>query len=400
MWEGQLRYRYETRTLLDYRLPGTFGRAGTQVLGERGDLSIMRTRVGASLKLAPGVRGMFSLQDARTMGAEGSPGGTLANVDLYNAYVDLDSLGEKPLALRVGRQVLSYGDGRVVSGADWGNAGRAYDGARARWATKRTQSDAFVSWISEGRVGGADRVLSGFDVLLKPAKGIEAEGYHFRRHFGDAGWTNEAGTKGGLYDATSGMRARVVRGSVDARVEGAVQRGTRANDDVSAWFGVGRVTVDLHSAWKSKLTFEHMRASGDRVPNDGKFERFDPVYWGGHGYQGALDIAGESNLADWCAGVVSQPVGAWTVQAELHSFSLMQARDYWVDDAGTTLRRNTGGTAGRRLGHELDASVKWDARSKASVLAGASRFWAGPFVRDTGGGADLVWGYLQLTVAF
>lgn len=399
-WEGQLRYRYEARTLLDYRVPGTFGRAGTQTLGERGDLSIMRTRVGATVRMAPQVRGYFVLQDARTMGAEGSPSGTLANVDLYHAYVDLDSVGQHPLSVRVGRQTLAYGEGRVVAGADWGNAGRAYDGARVRWTPARMQIDGFVSWISEGRLIGQDRLLSGVDGMFKSKRGHELEAYHFRRSFGDASWTSESGRKGALMDATSGLRMRVLQPRFDVRAEAATQNGQRASDAVRAWFFVGRVTADLRGAWKTKVFGEYMRATGDEDPTDGKFQRFDPVYWGGHNYQGALDVAGASNLRDQCAGISTTPAKGWTLQAEGHVFRLDQPRDVWVDDAGTTLRRSAAGTAGNTLGRELDASLRWDTRGKVSILAGASRFWAGDFVRSTGGGTDLNWGYLQLAVGF
>ena len=400
LWEGQLRYRYEARTLLDYRLPGTFGRAGTQSLGERGDLSIMRTRVGATVRMAPQVRGYFVLQDARTMGAEGSPSGTLANVDLYHAYVDLDSVGQRPLSVRVGRQTIAYGEGRVVSGADWGNAGRAYDGARVRWTPARAQIDGFVSWISEGRLNGQDRLLSGVDGLIKTKRGHEVEAYHFRRSFGDASWTSESGRKGALMDATSGLRVRVLRSRLDVRGEAATQNGQRASDAVRAWFFVGRVTADLRGAWKTKVFGEYLRATGDADPTDGKFQRFDPVYWGGHNFQGALDVAAASNLRDQCGGFTTTPAKGWTLQAEAHVFRLDQSRDVWVDDAGTTLRRSAAGTAGNTLGRELDATLRWDTRGKVAVLAGASRFWAGDYVRRTGGGTDLNWGFLQLAVGF
>ncbi len=399
-WEGQLRYRYESRVQLDYRLPGTFGRPATQSLADRGDVALMRTRVGATLKIAPGVRGYVSLQDARTMGAEGSPSGTLANVDLFNAWLDLDSLGTRPVFLRVGRQVLTYGEGRVLSGADWGNAGRGYDGARLRWAPGHAQVDGFVALLNEGRTAGQDRLLSGLNALWRGCNGFEAEVYQFRRDYGDAGWTSELGRKGGIHDATSGLRTRALRGAFELRLEGAVQRGRRACDPVSAWFGVGRITADLKSAWKTRIYAEHGQSSGDANPSDGNFQRFDPVCWGGHGFQGTLDIVGESNVGDWCGGVTAQPAKGWTVQSEYHVFSLSRPRDAWVDDSGATLRQSKAGTAGTALGREFDATARWDTRGKVSVFVGVSRFWRGEFVRNTGGGGDVSWGFMQLNVAF
>jgi hypothetical protein len=304
------------------------------------------------------------------------------------------------MSLRIGRQVLTYGEGRVVSGADWGNAGRGCDGARLRWAPAHAQVDGFVTWLNEGRNTGQGGLLSGLDALWRGRDGFEAEAYQFRRDFGDAGWTSELGNPGGVHDATSGLRTRAPRGAFELRLEGAVQRGRRAGDPVRAWFGVGRVTADLNSAWKTRVYLEHGQSSGDANPADGTFQRFDPVCWSGHGFQGTLDIVSESNVSDWCGGVTAQPAEGWTVQSEFNSFALSQARDYWVDDAGTTLRRSVAGTAGTSLGRELDTTVRWDMRSKVSVLVGASRFWRGGYVRDTGGGGDVSWGFAQLNVAF
>ncbi len=399
-WEGQLRYRYEFRSTLDYRLPGAFKRPAPQSLGEAGDASIMRTRFGANLRLAQNVKGFFSMQDARTMGAEGSPRGTLANVDLFLAYVDLDSVNAWPVSVRTGRQVLAYGDGRLVSGADWGNSGWGYDGVRVRYAPKAWQIDAFSTWISEGRVEGQDRLFAGLDALWHGPRGVDLEAYHFRRSFGDTGWVAEGGRRGMLYDGTTGGRVRVLRGRLDTKLESAVQIGHRAGDDVRAWFGAARATLELPGAWKPRALGEFAIGSGDRDPADGKYQRFDPMYWGFHNYQGSLDVVSISNVKDWSGGLALQPRKGWSVTSEYHTFSLVEARDAWSDAAGTTLRRDASGAAGADLGRELDLVVKWDARSRVTVLGGYSRFWRGLYVERTGGGNDIDWGFLQMAVAF
>jgi hypothetical protein len=399
-WEGQLRYRYEYRSVLDYRLPGAFKRPATQSLGEAGDASIMRTRLGANLRLAPNVKGFFSMQDARTMGAEGSPRGTLANVDLFLAYVDLDSLGAWPVSVRAGRQVLVYGDGRLVSGADWGNSGWGYDGLRVRYQPKSWQIDAFGTWISEGRLEGQDRLFAGLDALWHGPRNVDLEGYHFARSFGDTGFVAEGGRKGGLYDGTSGARARVVHGRLDVKLESAFQSGHRAGDDVRAWFGVARASLELPGAWKPRAQGEFAIASGDRDPADGRFERFEPLFWGFHNFQGSLDVVSISNVKDWSGGLALQPHKGWTVTSDFHRFLLVEARDAWSDAAGTLLRRDPTGAAGVDLGRELDLVVKWDARPRVTVLSGYSRFWGGPYVERTGGGSDIDWGFLQLAVGF
>jgi carbonic anhydrase len=400
IWEGQLRYRYETRTVLDYRVPGTFKRPATQRLDELGDVSIMRTRLGSTIRLAPNVSGYFNIQDARTMGAEGSPKATMANVDLFLAYVDLDSIGRQPLSLRAGRQVLACGDGRLVSGADWGNSGWGYDGARVRYAPKGWQLDAFGAWISEGRLTSNDRLFGGVDLTWRQIAGLDVAAYHYARSFGDTGFVAEGGRKGGIHDGTSGARARWKKGRLDARVEGALQRGNRAGDPVHSWFGVSRTTVELPGAWKPRVQGEFLYATGDRNPTDGSAQRFDPLYWGSHLYQGPIDLVGAGNLRDVSGGVAMQPRKSWSLQSEFHDFTLLEARDAWMDKAGTTLRRDVTGTSGTHLGQELDVAARWDARQRVSVMSGWSHLWIGDFVKHTGGGRDVDWAYLQLVTSF
>ncbi len=398
-WEASMRFRYETRSMLDYRVPGTYKRAATQKLTESGDQSLMRTRIGAGLKLAPGVKGMIVLQDARVMGSEGSPGGMIDNVDLFQAYADIDSIGGRPLALRAGRQVFHYGDGRVLSASEWGNAGRAWDGARLRFAPARWQVDGFVSWVNEGRLAGVDRLLSGANAQWKPSKRIEVESYSVLRSFGDAGYTSEDSHTGRIHDATNGARVRVNHGRVEWKSEAAFQRGHRASDQVRSWFAVTRASMEMPGTWKPRVQAEWLAASGDRTPTDGKTQRYDPIYWGGHTYMGGLDVVGCSNMRDLSGAITVKPWSSGSATAELHRFHLMEAKDAWADDAGTLLRRSTDGSAGTDIGTELDLTWKWDARPRVGVSGGWSRFWRGDFVRKTGGGKDLGWTYLQLALS-
>jgi hypothetical protein len=399
-WEGEWRYRSESHMQFDYRVPGTFGRPVSQSLGARGDFAVMRTRLGAMLEIRSWVRGFLRLQDARTMGAEGSPPGSLGNLHLYSAWLDFDSLARQPLQLRVGRQGLGYPEGRILDGSEWSNSGRGFDGARLRWTPGHARFDGFATWMHEGGLTGHDRLLSGLDALWRSGSGFEAEAYHFVRSFGYAAWRSELGNWGGIHDATTGLRARAVRGALELALEGAVQRGQRAGDPVKAGFGAGRLTADLQSAWKTRVFAGHARSSGDPDPTDAVFQRFDRVDWGGHGLRGTPGITGESNLSDWCGGLTAQPAPGWTVRSEYHLLSLAQARDVWVDDAGTTLRRDLSGAAGTAVGREFSAAVRWDSRARPSVLVGGSWFWRGEFVRKTGGGGDAGWGFAQLSLGF
>ncbi|MES2307418.1 MAG: alginate export family protein [Verrucomicrobiota bacterium] len=75
-------------------------------------------------------------------GAEGDDG-----FDLYQGYVDIGNKDKFPVTARLGRQVLSYGDERLIGGFDWNNFGRTFDAAKLTYyidAPTSTSVDYFI----------------------------------------------------------------------------------------------------------------------------------------------------------------------------------------------------------------------------------------------------------------
>src|SRR4051812_20655164 len=85
-----------------------------------------RTRVGLGAERGP-LRAEVQLQDARVWGAPpplgvlGSPGGN-AVFGAQEAWFEARTSAARPSFLRVGRQTLSWGEGRLVGSADWSPA--------------------------------------------------------------------------------------------------------------------------------------------------------------------------------------------------------------------------------------------------------------------------------------
>jgi len=49
--------------------------------------------------------------------------------------------------VKVGRQVLLYGDERLIGPSDWTNLSRTFDAVKLRWAEKNWWVDAFASTV-------------------------------------------------------------------------------------------------------------------------------------------------------------------------------------------------------------------------------------------------------------
>jgi len=99
----------------------------------------------------------ITFQDARVWGGEkGSPTGlstandnTRQSTDIREAYLEVKNILEIPLHVQMGRQLLKYGDERLVGALEWTNVGRSFDGLRVKSETKYLSSHIWVTAVSE-----------------------------------------------------------------------------------------------------------------------------------------------------------------------------------------------------------------------------------------------------------
>src|SRR5215469_5456831 len=68
-------------------------------------------------------------------------------IDLHQAYVTIGNLKEFPLAVKVGRQILAYGEERLVGPTEWNNIGRVFDAAKVTLQTEWVAADFFTSRV-------------------------------------------------------------------------------------------------------------------------------------------------------------------------------------------------------------------------------------------------------------
>src|SRR5580704_1306943 len=101
-----------------------------------------RTRIGLGAEYGavrgdPGfLRAQVTLQDARAWGVP-SPTGVLgaevstpSSTGLYEGWLEVRTSSARPAYLRIGRQAVTWGDGRLISNADWSPIARTLDAAR------------------------------------------------------------------------------------------------------------------------------------------------------------------------------------------------------------------------------------------------------------------------------
>lgn len=328
--------------------------------------------------------------------------------DLHQLFFDLRVLGEElPLTLRVGRQEVSYGNGRLVTTSDWANVRRPlFDGVKLFAKGKTWNVDLWYLKPVLVQRKQSDRLDEDVDFYgaYVTYKGILRHGVdvYFLAIDDTGNSRNPNGNRGDKNDYTLGSRFWGKTAGFDYETELAGQWGHWAGDTIEAWSATldGGYTFEK-AAWSPRLGAGFDWASGDRNPFDRQVGTFDQLYPLGHTYFGFLDLVGRQNIT---AGNIN--LSAWPVPKKVkagiwyHAFYLSHERDALYNAAGGVVRRDATGLSGKEIGHEVDMTVSWKVGRHSDLLVGWSHLWDGNFIVDTGVDRDADMLYVQYAMKF
>ncbi len=367
---------------------------------------------------------VMELQDSRLFFADDdAPVFTgLANpLELLQAHLHLrlDGLpAGGTLELKAGRMTMNVGSRRLVarnrfrnaingfSGLDLRAVGRAGDVVRlfAVMPVSRRPQDA------EGLLGGRvelDREATGtlFWGLrggARPLIGdVRTELYVFGLHESDR---PELPTRNRNFLSIGTRVLRPpARGRVDFELEGVMQAGTSratANpedlldlDHFAGFVHLGAgVTAELPFSPRVAVLYDHV--TGDQDPNDGRNGAFDQLFGAQRFEYGPTNLwafLGRNNLRSPSVRLELQEAGLW------EAFFAWRAgwRDQLGDGWRTAERRLGAELAGRFIGHQLEAGVRWAAiPGNFDLDLGVARAWLGELAAGEPAREPL-YGYLQ-----
>ena len=376
---------------------------------------LQRARVGIKVQptdfLSFYVQGQSSFEigserpnEPGVLGAEGDD-----PIDLRQAYI---AIGPKEFNVTIGRQLLIYGDERLVGGFDWNNIGRTFDAVKVHYApAKDWFLDAFVSSVVvpdsdefnfsdflDGNGTGRNQIFSGlyFSTTALLPLGTTTDLYAFELHeefaVGDTDFVT-LGTR---------LKADVTKtGGWDYETEMAVQFGEFKGKDLSAFaghWGAGYVWTKL--PWKPRLFTEYNFATGDGNATDGKVETFQNLFPTNHKFYGYMDAFSWQNIHNPAVSFSVQPAKTVKLQLDYHAFWLADTNDAWYRANGVTAVRPIKASAGDFVGTELDFIATWKATKNMSFLLGYSHFFTGDTAKATGAADDADFAYVQATFDF
>jgi hypothetical protein len=365
-----------------------------------------RLRLNLEVKPLSWLKFTFQGQDSRVFFTNVSPRPASQSdpVDLRIGYVQVGNSEEGPVSLRVGRQSLDFGEGRLVADPNWSNVGRSFDAVRLILRYRKLRVDAFT--------GASDKIYTnGF--------ATPAPGEHFDGLYGSIAkwipnatiepyllWKMEHNVKGELVKAgnldekTAGLRwvGKLPLG-FDYGMESALQRGSQANEPLSAWATHVVAGFTLPNARHLPRFFaEFNRASGDRNPRDGVHGAFDTMFNSAHDKFGVADQFTWTNIVYGRAGFQYRVREGLTLSTAYNSYWLANRRDGIYSSGKVIIASN--GSEGDHIGQEADLQGRWTVARHTLVDLAFGHIFPGEFLQNTGHGAAYNCLFLGVTQRF
>jgi hypothetical protein len=375
---GEFRFRFEGRQANGFRE------------GNDDGYGLFRTRVNVGVKAKPWLELVFQGQDARAPGKQNANGVFRDPFEVRQAYVKIGGGESSPVAVTAGRQLLLYGDQRLIGPLDWTNTSRTFDAVKLELqAGDDARLDFFSSSVVENdptrRINhhqdGAN--LHGFYGAIRnvmPKSTIEP----FALWQTNPLVINELNFRGDLDRYTGGVRVwGKGLGPWDYNVAIVNQWGNVAGADIGAWGSYAELGYSITAPWKPRLYAEYTFGSGDSDPADGKIGGFNDLYPTAHLWYGYNDLVGWRNLKNIRLGADLKPHPKLGLKLDYHSFWLANRHDGLYNAAGArSVAAPEGGAANTKIGDEVDVTFTVPVSKTITVGGGVGYMFTGAFLEQ------------------
>jgi hypothetical protein len=373
-------------------------------------------------------RSSYSIGDDRFTST--APGKNLAEDDgplqLQMAYVLIGNLRDFPVTLKVGRQELVYGDGRLVGNAYWLNIPHTFDAVKVRYQDAFFGVDVFAAnlvYVERDHFedSNSQDTLSGayFDFPGLSRENV-TELYLFARNVSRGIVTDNWSIVPAPFRLTApqdlytfGYRTKTKPGALgpwDYGIEAMGQTGDRTAVFPATTVAVAKAAPRLDQnawafilqgsyTWKDvlmtpKLAAIVSMASGDRNAADKDSGTFQNLLPSNHGLYGMMDLSSLQNIEDYRLSFSVKPGAATRVTLDVHQQYLENTHDYWYNVAGVP--RNTPGASpgsgkgfginpgySPNLGQEVDLTAGWTVHKGLLLEGGIGHFFNGEYIDES-----------------
>lgn len=311
--------------------------------------------------------------------------------DIHQALIDYFPV--ESFEIKLGRQIISYGDQLLISALEWNNVGRVFDALRFNYFYNAGHTDFFISSL-------IDQVL-----YSEGPSDFYFTGLYSSNDFGDFFkntdfyliYKRDEILKSNLaYAGALGTRVKSKEGRLDHRVEVTLENVENNSDKFNGQYQFDiEVGYELNSI-STRFSLEYFQSSK-------MFDQFFPLV---HGYLGFADQFGRRNIKGMVVG--ARPKFSDTIRARL-DFHIFRRTDntqpiYLLN--GKTPYDPTGGSDSYDVAKEVDLVFYWDLDPGINLEVGISYVNPGSYMdslKDQSGNfrnQDVAFGYLALETKF
>jgi hypothetical protein len=327
--------------------------------------------------------------------------------DIWEAYAELGSMNEGWYDIKGGRQILSFGDERLVGPADWLNQGRTFDAVRLDLHDPSLDVAIFASSVVIARDGVIDHHLEGnnfhgiYGSFKRWVPKSTIEPYAFLRVAPATVKLNENEGKGALNEYTFGIRAAgAIPADFDYNVEMDRQMGSLGPYSIEAWAGHWNLGKKFGGVLKPRPFIEADYASGNRNPAGHDWNTFDQIYPSGHDKLDFTDQVGWRNIKEVRTGVEENPFRKWKFRQTFEDFWLASTHDALYNASGAVLVAAPKIPGSDHVGEELDIIFEYRWFRSDIVGFGYGRLFTGQFLNANTPGKDYNIPYVYSTWNF
>jgi Alginate export len=328
--------------------------------------------------------------------------------DIREAYAQLGSSTEGWIDVLGGREILSFGDERVIGPSDWLNQGRTFDVARVDLHPPGVKISIFASSVILARDGVIDHHLEGnnlygiYSSFARVIPHATLEPYLLWRVApGDVHLSENAGL-GHLSEVTGGARlAGTLLENIDYDIEMNKQTGSLGHYTIDAWAGHWNAGYTFKRVHLQPRPFaEYNYASGNKNPNGNTWGTHDQIYPSSHDKMDFADQFGWRNIEDFRAGVDEKVAGKWTLTEVFDDFWLATKNDAVYSSSGAIAVAANPAAASRHIGTELDLIAEYKQNKHVMYGFGLAHVFTGQFLNESTHGKDFNYPFAYATYGF
>jgi hypothetical protein len=325
---------------------------------------------------------------------------------LWQAYPQVGSSETGWVDALAGREVLRFGDERVIGPSEWTNVGRTFNVARIDLHHPGYKVSVFASSVVPGDGSDLHNALPGnnlygvygsFQDIVPKA---DFEPYVLWRVAPQSSELPETLNRGHLNEVTIGLHWKgELAAAFDYDTEFDGQTGSLGASSIAAWAGYASVGKTFRKAASPRVFLEGNYASGTKNPNGHDWNTFDEIYPSNHDKLGFADQVGRRNIVQFRTGVQEEPTKKWKLKQQFEGFWLATSNDNYYASAGAIAVAAQPG-ASRHIGNEFDSVAEYQLDKGLSFGFGYARMFAGQFLRTTTPGRDYSYPYAYFEYNF